>query len=102
MAMVEGQLRKMMSGLLYYLVRILTSVITYETKDPLNSYIFCAGGILPLHLNYICVCIDMFVHHITVYALIYLCMLYNQIVDCTSFWIFPPVYMWVIIPRYWC
>ena len=38
MATVEGQLRKMMSGILSYLVRILTILSTYKTKYPLNLY----------------------------------------------------------------
>ena len=46
---------------------------------------------MPLHLNYICVCIDMFVNHITVSVLICLCMLYYTIVGCTSSWVFPPI-----------
>ena len=65
-------------------------------------FISCAGVILPLKLNYIYVYIDMFVHHIMVSALISLCMLYNIIVDCTSFWKFVPYlpYVWVILPLY--
>ena len=48
------------------------------------SYIyFRAGVILPLHLKYICVCIDMFVNHKMVSELLCLCMLYNIIVGCT-------------------
>ena len=34
--------------------------------------------ILLMHLNYICICIDMFVRHITVYKLICVCMLYKK------------------------
>ena len=37
---------------------------------------------MPPHLNYICVCIDTFVRHITVSDLIGLCMLYNLFVFC--------------------
>ena len=44
-----------------------------------------------LHLNYIFIFIDMFVHHIPVYALICLRMLYNINVGCTSSWVFFPV-----------
>ena len=43
---------------------------------------------MPLPLNYISVCIYMFLHSITFSALICLCMLYNIIVDCTSSWVF--------------
>ena len=34
---------------------------------------------MPLKLNYICVCIDMFVHPIMLAVLLFLCMLYNII-----------------------
>ena len=51
-------------------------------------YISGEGFILTLNLNYICVCIDMFVHHIKVYVLICLCMLYNLIVGYNSYWYF--------------
>ena len=56
-------------------------------------YISWEGVILQLHLNYICICIDKFLKHITVSALICLCMLYNIIVGCTSSWLFPPIYL---------
>ena len=49
--------------------------------------------ILSLHLNYICVCIDMFVHHIMVSMLIYLSLLYNIIIVCTSSWFFCSIYL---------
>ena len=58
-------------------------------------YISCAWVILPLQLHYIYVWIDMFVHHIMVSELIFLCVLYNLIIDCTSSWDFfyiSPVY----------
>ena len=51
-------------------------------------YDSCAGLVLPLHLNHICVGIDMFGHHITMSELIYLCILYNLIFGCTSSWVF--------------
>ena len=56
-------------------------------------YIPFAGVILPLHLNYICVCIDMFVNCIPVSALICLCILYNTIVGCPLYWIFISIYL---------
>ena len=34
-------------------------------------YVSCSGVVLPLHPNYICVGIDMFVHHITVSEFVY-------------------------------
>ena len=49
--------------------------------------------ILPLHLNYICVFIYMFVHHKTVSVLMYLFMLYNLIFGCTSSWVFFFLYL---------
>ena len=49
-------------------------------------HISCAGVILPLHLMYICVFIYMFVRLKTVYALLFVCMLYNLIVVYTSYW----------------
>ena len=42
--------------------------------------------ILSLNLNYICACVDMSVNNITVSVFIYLCMLYNIIFNCTSYW----------------
>ena len=51
-------------------------------------YNSCAGVILKLHLNCICVCIDMFVNNITVSTLICLRLLYNIIKICTLSWIF--------------
>ena len=54
-------------------------------------YISCSGVILPLHLDYICVCVDIFVRHIMVSTLICLCMLYNLIAGCTSSWVFFPI-----------
>ena len=55
------------------------------------TYIYCSGAIIPLHLNYIFPCIDMFVHHVMVSELIYLCMVYYLIVSCTSSWLFCPI-----------
>ena len=62
-------------------------------------YISCAGVILPLQLNYINVCIDIFLHHITVSEFICLCMLYYIIVGCTSSKVFflSFSHVWVII-----
>ena len=54
-------------------------------------YISCSGVILTLHLNYIYFLVDIFVYHTTMSALIYLCMLYNLIVGCTSSWVFFPI-----------
>ena len=51
-------------------------------------YTFCAGVILSLRLHYIWVCIVIFVHNITVSALIFLCMLYGLIFGCTSYLVF--------------
>ena len=48
---------------------------------------------MSLHLNYIYVSIDMFLHHITVYVLICLHMLYNIIIRCNSFWEFWSIYL---------
>ena len=48
----------------------------------------CEGVILPLHLPYICASMDIFLHHITVSEFIYMCMLYNLIVGCTSSLVF--------------
>ena len=56
-------------------------------------YIPCLGVILPLHLNYIYICIDICVRHIMGSALIYLCMLSNIIFGCTSYWVFFPIYI---------
>ena len=50
--------------------------------------ISCPGVILPLHLNYICVFIDMFVRLINVSVLLCLCMLYNIIFGYNSPWFF--------------
>ena len=38
---------------------------------------------MPLNLHYICICIDMFVHNITVSAFICFSMLYNIIIGFT-------------------
>ena len=51
-------------------------------------YISDEGFILPLHLNYICVCIDMFLHLIMLSVLLCLCMLYNITVVYTLSWYF--------------
>ena len=51
---------------------------------------------MPLHLNYICVCIDKFVHHTTVSALIYFYISYNLIVGFNSFFVFCSIYLWCI------
>ena len=51
-------------------------------------YISFPGVILPMHLNYICVCICIFVHHTKVSLLIHLCMLYYIIIVYTSPWYF--------------
>ena len=49
-------------------------------------YTSCAEVILPLRLNYINICIDMFVYNIKVFALIFLHMLYNISISCISSW----------------
>ena len=51
-------------------------------------YNYGEGFILPLHLNYIWVFMDMFVHPIIFYVLLCLCMLYIIIVGYTSSWYF--------------
>ena len=51
-------------------------------------YISCSGVILTLHKDYICVSMDIFVHHIAVSELISLCELNNIIVVCTSSWVY--------------
>ena len=51
-------------------------------------YISSEGVILPLHLNYICIFIDMFEHHIMASIFLCLIMLYNLIIGCTSPWEF--------------
>ena len=51
-------------------------------------YISCAVVILSLNLNFICFHIDMLVHNITVPECICLCILYNIIIGCTSYWCF--------------
>ena len=64
------------------------------------EYISCPGVILSPQLNYIWVFIYMFLHHITVYVLLCLCMLHNIIFGYTSFWNFV-LYLscaWVIPP----
>ena len=48
-------------------------------------FISCEGLILPLKLNYICVCVDMFVHNITESVLISLSLLCNIITVCESY-----------------
>ena len=63
--------------------------------------IFCVGKfliyfsysevVLLLILNYIWVCIDIFLHHITDYAFKYLYMLSNLIVGCNSYCVFCPI-----------
>ena len=52
----------------------------------LNIYISVEGFIMQLHLNYICVFIDMFVHLRMVYVMLCLYMLYNILVGYTSSW----------------
>ena len=52
------------------------------------KYISSELCILPLHLNYIYVFTDMFVHLITVSVLLFLCMLYNIIVGYNLSWCF--------------
>ena len=49
-------------------------------------YIYGELFILPLHLNYNGICIDMFVHIITVSIFLSLCMLYSLIFGYTSSW----------------
>ena len=56
-------------------------------------YMSCSGANIPLNLNYVCVFIDMLVHHITVPELMCLCMSYNIIVYCTSSWLCCPIYL---------
>ena len=56
-------------------------------------YISCPRVILPLQLNYIFICIDMFVNLLTVYVLLCVCMLYNLIVGYTSSRVFCSVYL---------
>ena len=55
-------------------------------------YIYCLGNILPMHPNYICVCIFMFVNHVTVsiffmfvYVIQYSYWLYLTLVFCYIF-----------------
>ena len=52
----------------------------------LNIYISVEGFIMQLHLNYICVFIDIFVHLRMVYVMLCLYMLYNILVGYTSSW----------------
>ena len=52
-------------------------------------YISCPGWILPLHLNYNGVCIDMFVHLIRVLYW-YFCAYYNGIGIVISVYVIPP------------
>ena len=54
-------------------------------------YISCSGLIIQLHLNYICVFINMFVNHIMVSSLIHFCILYYLIVAYNSSWVFCPI-----------
>ena len=54
----------------------------------LVRYISSDGFILPLHLNCICVHIDMFVHIIMVSLFLFFCMLYYITVEYTSYWYF--------------
>ena len=51
-------------------------------------YNSCSGVILPLNLHCIWICIVMFVHNIMVSELKCLCILYNIIISCTSYWDF--------------
>ena len=51
-------------------------------------YISCSGVITSQHLNYIFVCIHIFVYRIKVSAFIFLCMVYNNFLRCTSCWVF--------------
>ena len=60
-------------------------------------YIYCAGVIMPLHLNYICIYVDIFVNHITVSALICFLMLYNIIIGCTSYWGFCTIFLLLMV-----
>ena len=50
------------------------------------TYISGEGFILPLNLNYICFCIDIFVRIITDSLLLFLCILFNIIFSYTSYW----------------
>ena len=71
--------------------------------DKFVIYIYFVGVIWPMRLHYVFVSIDMFVHHITVSELICLCMLYNLIIVCTSYWIFLYIScVWFIIPLRRC
>ena len=54
-------------------------------------YISFTGLVMPLQLHYIYVCIDVCVHIIKIYMLIFLCMLYNIISGCTSYGLFLPI-----------
>ena len=56
--------------------------------DNFVIYISFAGVILPLHLHYIRTCIDIFVNNIIFHSFICLCILYNLIIRCTSYWEF--------------
>ena len=55
---------------------------------------------MQLHLNYFFICIDMFVHHITMSAVICLCMLYNTFVGCTSSLIMFPISLLFVLLLY--
>ena len=59
---------------------VLHCKVCYYTSFP--------GVILSLHLQYIFVCTCIFVNHIMVYVLIYLCMSCYLIVCCSSSWVF--------------
>ena len=48
----------------------------------LGLFLFGKSVILPLHMNYIYIFIDMFVHNIMVYVLICSILLYNIIIGC--------------------
>ena len=60
-------------------------------------YISCAGVILPLRLYYICVCINMFVNSISMFAAICLCMVYNIIIRCTAYSVSSPLYIVCVV-----
>ena len=73
-----------------------------KSISPENFVLYIYGEIfiLPLHLNYICVCIDMFVNIIMVSVFLCLCILYYLIVGYTSSWYFV-LYLpcaWVVPP----
>ena len=60
-------------------------------------YNSCSGVIIKLQLKYIWFFICMLVHHITVSSLMYLCILYNIVVWCTSSWLFPPISLLCVV-----